>query len=97
VKQVDLNAINSSQAVPAKRSDSVRETTGNTPTSSVPPATDQVKVSERAEKIGQLVEKAKALPDVRQERVEELRQLIESGKYNVSSQQIAAAIISDEQ
>jgi flagellar biosynthesis anti-sigma factor FlgM len=100
MKQVNLNAISSAQTSQTQRTDNVRtSSTGSTAnaSSAVKTVTDQVNVSSTGKEIGQLVERAKALPAIRQERVDELRSLIESGQYDVSSQTIAAAILRDEQ
>ena len=47
----------------------------------------------RENKIGGLVARVKALPEVRRERVEMLRPLIKSGHYQPSANDIAAAIL----
>jgi len=98
MKRIDLNAINSAQTHQAKRTDSVRSTGGSTSTPNSPAkAGDQVNVSSTAREIGQLVERAKSLPNIRHERVDALRKLVESGQYEVSSKTIAEAILRDEQ
>jgi negative regulator of flagellin synthesis FlgM len=100
MKQVDLNAISSAQTRQTQRTNTVRPSgTGSTANASSAAKTvsDQVNVSSTGKEIGQLVERAKSLPAIRQERVDELRALIESGQYDVSSQTIAAAILRDEQ
>lgn len=58
---------------------------------------DRVNVSERAATINRLAARASELPDVRQEKVEALRERIESGSYNPSADDIAEAILKDEQ
>ena len=40
-----------------------------------------------------LVQQALSVPEMREERIESLRQAIQSGQYSVSPQQIAAAIL----
>jgi negative regulator of flagellin synthesis FlgM len=100
MKQVDLNAISSAQTRQTQRTNTVGPSgTGSTANASSAAKTirDQVNVSSTAKEVGQLVERAKNLPSIRQERVDELRALIESGQYDVSSQTIAAAILRDEQ
>jgi negative regulator of flagellin synthesis FlgM len=57
---------------------------------------DRVKVSERAANIGRLSARATELPDVRQEKVEALRERIQSGAYDPKASDIADAIIKDE-
>ena len=100
MKQVDLNAISSAQTRQAQKTDSVRpSTTGSTANtnSAAKTLSDHVEVSSKGREIGQLVERAKDLPGIRQERVDALRELIESGQYEVSSNTIADAILRDEQ
>lgn len=64
--------------------------------SSSPRVSDEVVVSERAEALKGLAERAGDAPDVRRERVDALRARIESGDYNPSSDTIADAILRDE-
>ena len=100
MKQVDLNAISSAQIRQAQKTESVRPSaTGSTSSTNSTAKTliDQIDVSSKGREIGQLVERAKDLPGIRQERVDALRELIESGQYEVSSNTIADAILRDEQ
>ena len=100
MKQVDLNAISSAQTRQAQKTDSVRPSTTGTTTSTNSTAKtliDHVDVSSKGREVIQLVERAKDLPEIRQERVDALRELIESGQYEVSSNTIADAILRDEQ
>lgn len=54
---------------------------------------DTLRVSDRAAIVNRLVEQTKALPDVRRERVEALRNQIAQGEYNPPAADIAAAIL----
>jgi flagellar biosynthesis anti-sigma factor FlgM len=56
---------------------------------------DSVQVSARATEIGELTAKAEQLPEVRTERVAELRAQVQSGNYNPPAADIAAAMIKD--
>ena len=56
---------------------------------------DAVKVSARAAQIGRLTSQANQLPDVRQERVAELRAQVQAGAYQPSAEKIAQAILKD--
>ncbi len=60
-------------------------------------AADSITVSNRAEEVGRLVAKVAELSDLRQERIEPLRQQIASGTYSVPASDIADAILKDEQ
>ena len=56
---------------------------------------DEVQFSFDAEKVQQLRADLDGLPELRQERVAVLRQVIEAGSYKVTNQQIAQAMSSD--
>ena len=58
---------------------------------------DKVNLSTVALETGKLVDRLKELPDVRQDRVEELQQQIASGNFQPTSIAIADAILKDEQ
>lgn len=97
MKSVNLNGINSTQQARLQQSEPVRAKDGET---SAPPLAQnmsvQVRVSNRAEEAGRLIARAGQLGDVRQERVDSMRQAIQSDQYNVSTSSIADAIIRDE-
>ncbi len=57
---------------------------------------DKLQVSNRAAEVGNLVDRLKNLPDVRQERVNALRERIAAGEFNPSSESIADGILKDE-
>lgn len=57
---------------------------------------DKLEISSRATEVGRLVEQLKAMPDVRQERVDALKQQIKEGKFAPSANEIANAILNDE-
>ena len=54
---------------------------------------DVIKVSDRATAIRGLVEQASRLPDVRAERVEQLRLQVQGGTYNPDAASIADALL----
>jgi len=56
---------------------------------------DEVQLSVDGERVQQMQADLGGLPDLRQDRVVPLRQAIEGGSYDVSSQQIAQAMSSD--
>ena len=58
---------------------------------------DKLEFSGRAAETGKFLDELKNLPDVRQEKVDSLREQIASGNYNPSSDEIAGAILKDEQ
>lgn len=57
---------------------------------------DQINVSDRASSIQQMVDKISSIPDVRQDRINALRQQIQTGSYNPSSNKIADAILRED-
>ena len=57
---------------------------------------DKLEFSTRAAEVGGLVDQLKNLPDVRQQRIDALREQIQAGDFNPSSEEIAGAILKDE-
>jgi negative regulator of flagellin synthesis FlgM len=57
---------------------------------------DKLEFSSRASEVGKFVEQLKELPDIRQEKVNSLREQISAGSYNPSGEEIADAILKDE-
>lgn len=57
---------------------------------------DSVNLSNTAMETGKLVDKLNELPDVRQEKVSEVKQKISNGSFQPSSGEIADAILKDE-
>jgi|ERR1044072_1702519 negative regulator of flagellin synthesis FlgM len=57
---------------------------------------DKVELSGKGAEFGKLVDQLKQLPDIRQDRVSELKQKIASGNYTPSADDIADAILNDE-
>lgn len=87
----------------ALRTDGQREirSTGIQPTVSVDPPspaaeTDKIEISDRAAEVGRLVGRIKTLPDVREDKVTNLRGRVASGDYHPAPQTIADAIINEE-
>jgi negative regulator of flagellin synthesis FlgM len=54
---------------------------------------DRLEISARSREISHLNELIQSTPDVREEKVEQVRQQIESGTYNVKAEKIAGKII----
>lgn len=96
--KIDLNGANierlrSLNKIEHDRANEKREekTTNNLLTPS-----DQVNVSDRAASVQQIVDKISNIPQVRQDRVEALREQIQSGSFNPSSEDIADAILRED-
>ena len=56
---------------------------------------DEVKVSDKAQIYNALVQKAKDIPEIREERVRELSEQIRKGEFKVDSQAIAEKLLGD--
>ncbi|HUK90773.1 MAG TPA: flagellar biosynthesis anti-sigma factor FlgM [Blastocatellia bacterium] len=72
------------------------ESSGSAVSSTVTATNDTLKISSRAEVLARLASKVASLPDIRQDRVENLRQSATSGAFNPTGSDIAAAIMNDE-
>jgi len=55
--------------------------------------TDQVELSSWKDEVARLKEKAKAIPDVDEEKVARVKQAIDSGTYEVNSRLVARGIL----
>ena len=67
-----------------------------TPETSKIVSEDRLDFSSKAAEVGKLVDTLKAMPDVRTDRVADLRDQISAGTYNPTADEIAAAILNDE-
>lgn len=54
---------------------------------------DKFQISDRAAEVGKYVDRIKELPELRQEKVDVLRQQIETGEYRSSSRDIGEAVL----
>lgn len=54
---------------------------------------DKFQISDRAAEVGKYVDRIKELPELRQEKVDVLRQQIETGEYRPSSRDIGEAVL----
>ena len=97
--KMNINKISSSNAISVERQKDVKATTkdiGSPVHHKKMAVGDKLEFSARASEVGNLVDQIKQLPDVREEKVNSLRNQISAGSYNPSSQDIAAAILKDE-
>jgi len=58
-----------------------------------PAGADRVEISDAALRISRLLESASALPEIREEKIAEIRKALESGTYRVDSRALARAIL----
>ncbi len=63
------------------------------PKSSRGGAEDRLELSAEAREIGALVDKTRALPEIRQERVDAVRRSLADGTYDVDARQLARAVL----
>ena len=97
MKSVDLNAINSPQQTKAQKVGPIRPGTSDPAKHPMSPqGWDQISVSGTAMQLGRMVQRARDLDGVRQQRVESLRELVNAGQYHASASDIADAILREE-
>jgi flagellar biosynthesis anti-sigma factor FlgM len=97
--KVDINKANGFGGIRSDRQNGVTNHVteiGRAPENKKAVSADKVDFSGRGSEVGKLIEQMKALPDVRQTKVSNLRDQIGAGTYNPSGSQIANAIIRDE-
>ena len=98
MSKINANSINNYEAVNAARPNELQKSERE---SAVDNKTairgeDKIELSGRAEKIGELVDRIKELPDVRADKVNALRAKIEANQYHPTSDAIADAILKNE-
>ncbi|MCX5810678.1 MAG: flagellar biosynthesis anti-sigma factor FlgM [Proteobacteria bacterium] len=55
--------------------------------------TDRVELSSKKQTIEKLIEKVKALPEIRQEKVDQIKEAIKTDTYNVKGELVARSIL----
>jgi negative regulator of flagellin synthesis FlgM len=60
-----------------------------------PTQADRVNISDRSKEIADIMAAANQLPDVRTDKVQQIKQSIEAGTYTVDPSKIAASILKD--
>ena len=96
---IKLNVITDAKSIPASRRTAAKRTASvDSPSQLAAPLslTDSVDTSGWATAIEQFTIFMAQLPDVRQERIESLQQLIHSGSYQPAAHIIAGAIIAND-
>jgi len=61
----------------------------------VQPGDDSVRISDRAKEVQKIAAEIQKLPDVREDKVREMKQLISSGNYSVSGEDVAEKMIKE--
>lgn len=95
----DPNIIKKDRVSGASKSDKVDKSSSASEsgkeTTSSQAASDQISVSDLSREISKIHEEIRNNPDIRPEKVREIREKIEDGTYYVSSDEIAGKIIDD--
>lgn len=99
MNRINLNGGGEVEARRTGRLEAERLTEGGavpqTTTAGTKPAADSISVSGRAAEIGELTNKTLQLPEIREERVEQLRTQVQSGNYRPSAENIADALLKE--
>ncbi len=95
--KINLNQTGDAAAIQAARHNDLKKPDAKTPAAGeTAVGNDRLQFSNQASKVGELVDRLKQLPDVRMEKVNQLRERISTGNYNPSSADIAGAILKQE-
>lgn len=97
--KINLDKINNPDLIRTGPQGSVKKSNQETPIveNKQKVTEDKLDLSNGGSEVSNLIDKLKELPDVRQDKVNSLREQIASGSYNPSSEAIADAILKDEQ
>jgi negative regulator of flagellin synthesis FlgM len=60
-----------------------------------PPPTDKVELSPQSKEMGKINELLQTVPDIRTDRVLELKKLIQDGQYKIDSEQVAEKMLNE--
>lgn len=97
--KINMDKVGSFSPVRAAGQSEVKKSSGETTKSVEVNKTgndDKLEFSNRGTEVGKLVDQVKNMPDMREEKISQLREQISSGTYNPSSEDIADAILKDE-
>jgi len=96
--KINIDKVNGISPIRSERQIDVKRSadSGNPVSNTRDIGEDKLDLSVRASEVGNLVDTLKEMTDVRQDKVESLREQIASGSYNRSADEIAEAIIRDE-
>ncbi|MGH9901156.1 MAG: flagellar biosynthesis anti-sigma factor FlgM [Pyrinomonadaceae bacterium] len=103
MSRINLNGANDAEVIKTgRRADADRAKAAeqmpaqNAGDAAATPQADTVKVSDTAASVGRLANRASEMSDVRQERIDALREVVESGSYRPEAGDIADAILKEE-
>jgi anti-sigma28 factor (negative regulator of flagellin synthesis) len=97
MKSVDLDPINPTQQTQVQKPGSPRPNVTDISSPIISSGTDQISGSQHVEEVSRLIAHAADLTEVRQDRVDLFKRLIDSGRYHRSSRVIAEAIVANEE
>lgn len=100
MSNININKLKNFDAIGAARETKVgksgKTNLKNVESKTVSNGDDTLNFSSRVSEFGKLVDTLRELPDVRQDRVDALRERISAGEYNPSGEEIATAIFREE-
>ncbi|HQL00892.1 MAG TPA: flagellar biosynthesis anti-sigma factor FlgM [Smithellaceae bacterium] len=95
MKVSDIKDVNAQMIQQYQRSESVAQPAGNSPGQATVKPEEKVDLSTRAREIQQAKVEIARLPDVREEKVQEIKSQVDNGTYNVSGEQIANKMVGE--
>jgi negative regulator of flagellin synthesis FlgM len=90
-----IDLYNSSASQISSEASSAKVNTGKTATSEVSSGEDRTTLASDSTSISSLVSSALKSPEVRQDKVDSLRQAVSSGQYKLEPSEIAGSIVDD--
>lgn len=100
MSKINNNKMNDLNQIQASRQTSVKpagKNKTNATDAKITVGGDKLEFSERAGEVGKLVDRVKNMPDAREAKVNALRELIKAGEYNPSGEEIAGALLKEEE
>ncbi len=95
MKVSDIKDVNAQMIQQYQRNESVAQQAGNQPAQATVKPEEKVDLSTMAREIQQAKVEIARLPDVREEKVQEIKSQVDNGTYNVSGEQIANKMVGE--
>ena len=95
MKVSDIKDVNAQMIQQYQRSESVAQQAGQSAGQATVKPEEKVDLSTRAREIQQAKVEIARLPDVREEKVQEIKSQVDNGTYNVSGEQIANKMVGE--
>lgn len=93
ISNSQMNKLQSLYAQQAKAAGAANRTADSNITSKIAGQRDELVLSDRAREIQLAMKAAKASPDLREERVKEIKEQIQNGTYSVPAEDVARAML----